>query len=147
MQQTVSAIWNQKRVPVVFRPGAQDQPGLLVRLPYHSGNRDWLRGGRRRKPEWDPTEKLWKVPRAWFSVIVNACLDRFDEVYVIQPHNPMEKCAPACWEAKGEECQCSCLGVHHGEGRPGGRWYEVSDALAVQWQGSELRWTLLKRSR
>jgi len=132
-------------VPVIFRPTPGAQPGLMVRLPYSSDNRAWLRGTRRMRPTWIPAQKYWRVPRAWFSAVLLEAVQRYGGVYVIEPHNELEQCARACWEARGDECQCSCLGIRHGEGRPGGRWYEVSDACAVRWKGGEMRWRLVTR--
>jgi hypothetical protein len=139
--QTIPAIWGQGQVPVVYR-SAEAGP-LMVRLPYRRDNYDWLRGDRTRKPKWDPDKKYWTLPRAWFKDLVSRLLPRYGAVYVIQPHRPMEKCARACWDATGLECSCSCLGVNHGTGHPGGRWYEVTESLAVRWHERELYWSLL----
>jgi hypothetical protein len=38
---------------------------------------------------------------------------------------------------------CSCLGAHHGEGHPGGRWYIVSETCAVRWKNAEWYWSRL----
>jgi hypothetical protein len=141
---TINEVWNQRRFPVIWRQAEAGDPALHVRLPYSPDNRAWLKQSRHREPKWDTDQRLWRVPRAWFSEVVNQCLSRYRGVYVIQPHNPGEKCAPACWEAKGEECECSCMGARHGSGRPEGRWYVVSDSLAVRWEGRSLYWTLLR---
>jgi hypothetical protein len=140
---SISEIWSQRRVPVAYRSGEKGDP-LWVRLPYRADNYDWLRGPRTRKPKWDADRKFWTVPTAWFDELVESAAHRYGSVYVIQPHRRMEKCAPACWNAAGIQCSCSCLSLNHGEGHPRGRWYEISDALAVQWNDRELYWRLLK---
>lgn len=87
------------------------------------------------------------LPAACFSELVERLLRRFGRVYVIQPYNEKEVCAPACWKATGLECACSCMGKNHGAGAPGGRWYEMSETCAVRWKEDVLRVSLLEASR
>lgn len=124
-------IWNQTSIPVLYRSG-KGSP-LLVRLPFSPQNRAWLKGDRSRDPIWHKSEKYWRVPKAWFEALIKEALIKYKKVYVIQPFNPMEKCAPACWHAVGAECECSCMGSNHGSGNPAGKWHVVSDTLAVSW--------------
>lgn len=138
---TIQEIWRQTDIPVVYRPTKTG--ALMVRLPYQEDNKRWLRAGRRSKPKWIAQKKYWELPRSWFSDLITRLLCDFGDTYLIQAHNELEVCAPACWSAQGFECNCSCLGAHHGEGMPGGRWYVVSDACAVTWHGRKLRWSLL----
>jgi len=119
---------------------------LKVRLPYASGNRALLRGRRGRNPIWRPVERYWEVPTAWFTRLCRELMGQFGHVYVVQPHRKREVCAPACWNARGLECECSCMGDHHGEGQPGGRWYVVSESCAVRWREREWHWSLLRRA-
>ncbi len=37
---------------------------LLVKLPFAADNADWLRNGKRMKPEWVKRFKAWEVPRS-----------------------------------------------------------------------------------
>lgn len=128
---TLKRIWRQGAIPVVFR---RERPApLLVKLPFAVGNHEWLRGDRHRKPEWNARYKAWEVPRAWFESVVRLCLDRHGESYVVQLHRKRQICAPACWNAGGIDCECSCMGDHHGAGHPCGRWYEIDETLAVSW--------------
>lgn len=124
-------IWNQASIPVLYRRGKSSP--LLVRLPFSPGNRLWLKGDRRREPVWHKPERYWEVPAAWFEPLIKRALFKYGKVYVIQPFNPMEKCAPACWNAVGAVCECSCMGANHGSGNPLGKWHVVSDTLAVRW--------------
>jgi hypothetical protein len=80
---------------------------LMVGLPYRDGNKDWLRGDGRRRPRWQARYECWEVPAAWFDDLVRNLLLRFGQAYVVQPYRQMEKCAHACWNAKGFECECS----------------------------------------
>lgn len=124
-------IWTQTEIPVVFR-GGPVRP-LLVRLPFRDSNYSWLRHERRAAPEWLGRYKAWSIPKSWFENTLQRCLAQFGTVYVIQPFKTTEKCAPACWNAKGAECECSCLGKNHGSGNPIGKWHIVSDTFAVSW--------------
>ncbi|RPI74829.1 MAG: hypothetical protein EHM45_17040 [Desulfobacteraceae bacterium] len=120
-------IWNQKEFPVVFRKG-KGEP-LLVRFSDSDEEKAWLKDEHRNKPKWLKNYKCWKIPKAWFEDVVKRALIRYKGVYVIQPFRPQEKCAPACWNATGIECDCSCMGENHGSGNPIGKWYIVSEAL------------------
>lgn len=124
-------IWSQKTVPVIYRQG-KSKP-ILLRLPYAVDNYDWLRGDRQRKPKWDQKFRCWEMPNSWFDDLISRILKRFGRIYVIQPYKEHQKCAPACWNATGFECECSCMGENHGSGHPGGNWHEVSETFAVQW--------------
>jgi hypothetical protein len=124
-------IWQQKTTPVVYRQ-ARPKP-ILVRLPFSSDNYTWLRGNNRHKPKWNAQHKRWETPVAWFDDLVQRILERYRQVYVIQLHKEQQKCAPACWNARGFHCECSCMGVHHGTGYPGGNWHSVSERFASQW--------------
>lgn len=124
-------IWTQKTVPVVYNQGCSKP--LLIRLPFAKTNRSWLKATHKRDPTWDVTRKRWETPRSWYEDVVRRTLNRFGQVYVIQPFHTCEKCAPACWKATGIECECSCMGANHGSEDPPGRWYIVSEACAVSW--------------
>jgi hypothetical protein len=134
-------IWAQKEIPVVYRP-AQSKP-FMVRLPYSPTNRHWLKGDHRNHPEWLTTSKCWKTPKAWFEDIIKRALEKYGSVYVIHSFNAQQKCAPACWNATGVECECSCMGEHHGSGNPAGKWHIVSETFAVSWDAREYSCRLL----
>ena len=123
-------IWTQDNTPVVFR---QKKPPLLLRLPYAPDNYAWLRGSNQRKPVWDGKSKRWETPVAWFDDLIQRSVRRYGRCYVIQPHNEHQKCAAACWNAKGFHCECSCMGENHGSGHPGGEWREISETFAFVW--------------
>ena len=138
----LKAIWEQCAIPVVLR---RDGPGdlLRVRLPFGADNRWWLRNGRIRNPAWvGGKECYWELPKSWFNDFVDRALVRYGKVYVIQPYREKEVCAPACWNAVGHECQCSCMGANHGSGNCNG-FFEVSDNFAVRWGKRELACRLI----
>jgi hypothetical protein len=123
-------VWKQRLIPVVFRRAGLP---LLVKVPPSVDNRRWLRGTRHTIPVWDDQYKAWQVPRIWFEPIVKLCVDHYGKCYVVQLHREMQICAPACWNAQGFCCECSCMGEHHGSSHPLGRWYEIDETLAVSW--------------
>ena len=135
-------IWNQTRVPVVVRGGPLGP--LVVRLPYADGNRDWLRDSGRSKPDWLRDEKAWSVPKSWLDDLLRRCLRRYGSVYLVQPFRKSEKCAPACLNAIGAHCECSCMGKNHGSGNSAGKWHVVSETLAVRYGRREFSCRLLK---
>lgn len=137
-----NAVWNQSEIPVLLRRRAAR---LRMRVPYGSDNCAWIGSGHTQKPVWDAAGRYWETPRAWFNGMVVQCLDRFQRVYIIQPFHEQEKCAPACWNVKGDECQCSCMGEHHGEQSPAGQWRVVSDTFATKWNGNDLACRLVTR--
>ncbi|MEB0207891.1 hypothetical protein [Pseudomonas sp. CCC3.1] len=123
-------VWRQATIPVVFK---REKSPLLIKLPFAKDNFDWLRNSSRNKPEWSAQYKSWQVPAAWFEDSVKRLLGRFKKVYVIQLYREYQVCAPACWNAHGLHCECSCMGANHGTGQPAGKWYEVSETFAAQW--------------
>jgi len=137
------AVWRQGAVPVLLRRAGKGQC-LRVRLPYGADNRQWLQNGRRTSPTWFSSEQYWETPKAWFNETVDRSLTRYKKIYVIQPFREHEKCAPACLNAAGHECQCSCMGANHGSGNDGS-WFEVSDTFATRWGELHLACRLMSR--
>jgi hypothetical protein len=142
--QNAAAIWKQTEIPVIYRQGGSEP--LMIHLPFGPDNGAWLRGDHRRKPVWIAQYKGWEAPNAWFDDLVTRVLHRFGRVYVIQPYRVQETCAPACWNARGFECECSCLGANHGRQNPAGKWRIISEALAVRWHGRQLACRLIERA-
>lgn len=118
---------------------------LMVKLPYSTDNRAWLRGDHRRQPAWNRKFRCWETPASWLDDLVSQLLYRFGRLYLIQPFRVQEKCAPACWRAQGFECECSCMGANHGSESSAGKWWVVSDTFALQWQGRELACRLIRK--
>jgi len=141
--QELIEIWNQKAIPVILRRGKGKR--LRVRLPYQQDNRAWLRGMRHSIPEWIAEYRCWEVPQSWFNELVEQLLERYRKLYIIQPYRELEVCAPACWNAVGHECQCSCMGANHGSHGPGSGWYIVSDTFAARWGQEHVACRLLTR--
>lgn len=115
-------------------------------MPYASTNRAWLGQGHAR-PSLTTFQSWpfphWTAPKSWLENLTRRLVIRFGAAYVIQALRTTEKCAAACWNARGVECRCSCMGAHHGAGRPDGRWYEVSETCAVSWGAKQLHYKKL----
>ncbi len=137
----LGSVWEQASVPVIVRRSKKGQLHW-VRLPYSETNRSWLRNGRRSRPDWVSQSRRWEIPKAWFNDFVERSLRKFGRVFIIQPFREQEKCAPACMNAEGHECQCSCMGANHGAGNDGS-WFEVSEAFATRWNQEEWACRLL----
>ena len=134
-------IWNQDQVPVILRRGGKGQK-LRARLPFAKDNRMWLKGDHRINPIWVARGRYWELPKAWFNNFVERALERYGGVYIFQPYREQEKCAPACQNARGHECRCSCMGAYHGAGSDHS-WFEVSETFSFRWKSQELACRLL----
>jgi hypothetical protein len=141
-QERLRAIWNQSEIPVVIRKG-KGHP-LIVRLPFANDNRQWLQDGKRTSPTWIAYKKHWQLPRAWFNGLVERFLKRYSRLYIVQPYREQEKCAPACMNALGYECQCSCMGANHGAGMTSD-WLVISGSFAVRTGDTSVACRLLTR--
>ncbi|OLP45872.1 hypothetical protein [Rhizobium oryziradicis] len=134
-------VWLQKKIPVVIR---HEEKGykLRVRLHYAENNRQWLNTVGRSSVTWIHSKSYWELPKNWFNDFVNRALERYGKLYVIQPCREQEKCAPACMNAEGHECQCSCMEANHGN-RNSGSWSEVSETFATRWGEKEIACRLM----
>lgn len=146
-------IWKQDAIPVIVRKGKGYK--LRVKLPNIRDDsklqrraRAFLQAARPkgRQPEWLNQYRGWEVSQDWFSNLVDHILARFGKLYIIQPYREQEKCALACMNAQGHECECSCMGANHGTGGPDAGWFEVSETFATRWGESHLACRLMKRS-
>ena len=142
-EQRLRDAWNQKSIPVVLRRSGKGED-IRVRLPFSKDNKLWLRNDRRRRPSWNSTHKCSELPKAWFNDLVDRSLHRWGKIYIIQPYREQEICAPACMNAKGHDCQCSCMGANHGQGDDGS-WFSTSDAFAARWGDRELACRLMQK--
>jgi hypothetical protein len=138
---TLRYVWGQKRTPVVLRRTGKGER-LRVRLPYAETKRHWFQNERRTSPVWIASGKYWELPKAWFNDFVDRSLAKYGKVWIIQPYREQEICAPACQNAIGHECQCSCMGLYHGAGNDGS-WFEISDTFATRWGTQQLACRLL----
>lgn len=124
--QTFSELICHRVYPTVYRSRTE----TVVWTPYRRGNKELVKIGRNR-PRWDPSDKSWHCPKAHFEELVQDLMRVFGGVYVIQHINEREICAPACRNAKGLHCECSCAGANHGSGDDSG-WYDISETFSVR---------------
>ena len=133
--------WNQKNIPVILRRAGKGEL-LRIRLPQSASNGCWLQNGRRIYPKWDEGKRFWETPKSWFNDLVERSLLKYGKIYIMQPYREQERCAPACLDAVGHECQCSCMGANHGS-RNDGSWFEVTESFAVRWKPVHLACRLM----
>ena len=138
----LKAVWRQDKVPVLFR---QSSGPLLVKFERFLGDRAWLRRQRGRIPRRDEKFRCWSTPRSWLDGLVDQFLNQYGQLYIIQPLKRQQKCAPACVNALGHECECACLGENHGSGHLGRSWRVISEVFATKWSEEELACRLLSR--
>lgn len=141
MPAEIRANWRHKTIPMAIR---SDEKGtkVLVHLPFGEDNRAWLNGLGKTRPKYIRDHQAWEIPKAWFNKFVEAALLRYRQVYVVQPYREYEVCAPACRNAKGHDCNCSCMGQNHGAG-DGSGWFDVSDTFSVRWGEKEMALRLM----
>lgn len=142
-EERLRRVWNQRDIPVLLHRGKGNRPRM--RVPKDASNISWVRKNRHTIPKWDIDKKYWEVPQSWFNLLVRECIDTFGKVYIIQPYRAQTKCAPACWHATGDVCECSCMGEHHGMENPDGNWKIVSDTFATHWGDQEVACRLIER--
>jgi len=70
-------LWRQGKIPVIFK---RNKPlPVLVRIPFAEGNMEWLRDGRRMKPDWSTLKNPWNPHEHWFSgVSTDVLFSQFD---------------------------------------------------------------------
>lgn len=136
---TAADIWRNGRIPVIYHRGRGST--LLVRVPYREGNREYLKGSAR-SIHWIEEFRAWEVARSRFDYVVARALARWGAAYIIQAFRPMKKCAPACWDAIGHDCECSCMGKNHGSRLA--LQHVVSETFAFEWGPKRLACRLIR---
>lgn len=123
-----------KQIVRVWRPTPSEAGRVVIWLPYARGTRGWLRSvcGTGTRPEFDRARKAWTVARPHFRRIVQAVADRYGSVDVYVDHTVRHACGAMCRNAEGDDCQCSCLGDNHGNGRWHEGWQPVGDEWVVR---------------
>jgi len=102
---------------------------VIAKIPARKGNRRWLHETVRiRSPKFNGDR--WNLPRSCLVRLVTAAVDRYGFVVLWRDMSKLARCTRACLEATGAECDCSCLGAHHGQ--DSGSWFErVGDAVVA----------------
>lgn len=102
---------------------------VIAKIPAQKGNRRWLHETVRiRSPQLKGDR--WSLPRSCLVRLVTAAVDRYGFIVLWRDMSKLSRCTRACLEAMGAECDCSCLGAHHGQDSEG--WFErVGDAVVA----------------
>lgn len=137
-------IWKEDPVVMLSKDNPKAPNGVYVKFPGSKPPIGWVWGNRRNWPRYNVIFKCWVVPMSWFDDMVEKMLIHFGHVYVIETVQSQHVCAPACWNAIGIACKCSCNGLNHGKNQPAGDWRVVSEAFAVYKGESKLTCRLIK---
>lgn len=129
---------------MVFRRADSD---LLVKLPFADDNRTFLSKGRAARPAWNLQFKCWELPRSAFNELARRFIDRYGQVYLIQPLNPDQECCASCQNAKGLDCECGCMGKNHGVAMRGteGAWFDITGGFPADFKGRKYQVQLVER--
>lgn len=102
---------------------------VIAKIPPRKGNRRWLHETVGiRSPELGGDR--WNLPRSSLVRLVTAAIDRYGFIVLWRDMSKLSRCTRACLEATGAECDCSCLGAHHGQDAAG--WFErLGDAVVA----------------
>ena len=131
----LNSIWAQQTTPVFF---VTKKGRLLIRLPEDTQNYEWLKHGRRTSPTRNVDYQSWEAPKGWLDELVPRTLARHGRLYLVQLRSKRARCVPACWNATGYICVCSCGGANHGLGHPLAHRRTVSDVFATDWRGEHV---------
>lgn len=102
---------------------------VIAKLPPTRGNRRWLHESVQiRSPKLEGDR--WTLPRNCLIRLVVGAVDRFGFMVVFRDMSKLTTCTKKCLNAEGPDCDCSCLGAHHGENSFG--WFErVGDVMVA----------------
>lgn len=106
---------------------------VAIKMPFAKNNRAKLHAmlGERIQPEWDGQAKRWMVARSHFDAIVEALAEKLGRIDVFIHFTSTERCDTNCRGAKHRECNCQCLGRHHGPDGMTHGWKLVGDSTLV----------------
>lgn len=149
MTNDLKAVWNNNSTSIILRRTGKGERNRIRLRGSQVRQRDdyfWLRELGRIKPIWIREKNYWETPKSWFNGFVEKSLSDYGSVYIVQPYREQEKCSPACRNANGFICQCSCMGANHGSG-DGSGWFDVSETFSTRWGPSEVACRLLTSKR
>lgn len=114
------------RVPLVWLPRNGQ---VVAKISARRGNRRWLHETVRiRSPRL--AGDRWMLPRNCLVKLVIAAIDRYGYVVVIRDMSTLSRCTRACLQAVGVDCDCSCMGAHHGADSDS--WFErIGDVVVA----------------
>ena len=150
LAQDMRQLWKDVRYPILYRPG--DSKPLMLRLAkptkikpqIHSVEEyQFLFRPNHHHPKWDMMKRHWELPNAWLDHAIEKVVKDRGVLYLVQRIKSHQTCSRQCQEAKGFDCECSCMGVRHGENNIDSGWFEISDYFAVKSEGEKLSCRLI----
>lgn len=104
---------------------------VVAAFPPWKGNRRWLHESVAiRSPDYGDENGKWTLPRSSLVRLVIGAIERFGYVVVWRDMARLSRCTRVCLEATGIDCQCQCMGAHHGQDADG--WFErIGDAVVA----------------
>ncbi|MBD3004674.1 hypothetical protein [Streptomyces sp. 5-10] len=121
---------------------------IAVFTPFvEGGSRKFLKEliGSRSRLDWDKERKRWLMSRQHMAKVIDGCLRRWSRVELRRQYLETQRCDVRCQQAKGDDCECSCMGLMHGSRAVGGGWLSgfrrVGETTLVT-RGAE-RWVVL----
>jgi hypothetical protein len=121
------------QVPALWVPHSNVSSKAFVKVPWQAGNLNRraigdairYRGGDRRVGTRATGGVDYAAPFFVFAKrgkdgdyvrrVIDALVEDMGSVEVWQDYSVTEKCDMRCREARGDWCECSCTGLHHGE--------------------------------
>jgi hypothetical protein len=82
---------------------------------------------------WNQDRRAWEVARSQLLPLVRELAEWFGVVTVDEVRTVIgDSCDVRCREAQGDDCNCRCLGLYHGEGMPRVGWVLVGETTLQQ---------------
>lgn len=128
----LKAFLEASKLPVLLNTKTKGK--IMLRFPNEEKHEDFVAGGQRSEPEWKPYG-AWFVARSALRSHAQRCIAKWGGCWIVQSYREKEVCAPACQNAIGLECHCSCMGLYHGHEAEAtsGKWHVVNEAFCVRW--------------
>lgn len=79
----------------------------------------------------------WTISREHLTPVAESIAIRDGRVIIEMHYSQTEKCDMRCRKATGDDCICSCEGVHHGKGQHAS-WMEVGETTLVRGAGAKM---------
>lgn len=122
----------ESKIPVLLNPKTKGK--IMLRFPNEEKHQAFVEAGQKSEPEWKPYG-AWLVARSALRSHAQRCIGEWGSCWIVQSYREKEVCAPACQNALGLECHCSCMGLYHGHEAEAssGKWHVVNEAFCVRW--------------
>ena len=131
-------LWREVSFPILYNPG-KGKPLLLRLSPPEkrpqlqpTDEYEFLVEPNKHRPKWGILKRHWELPHSWLDDLVKKIVGARRALYLTQHIRSYETCSKQCQEAKGFDCECSCMGARHGENNLHSGWFEISEYFAVK---------------